>query len=121
LSQYCHGKVAPSQQKLFLLAAALNVNEAWLMGYDVPRQRTKELQQLTDFEINPYLSTAIRNGKRSWLVDDLIDAHLRISISQDEKEIVLAFREADDRTRRMILYMLGINKELTDGESKKAE
>ena len=27
------------QQKLYDLAAALNVSEAWLMGYDVPRER----------------------------------------------------------------------------------
>lgn len=40
LSQYCSGRVAPKQQKLFIIAAALNVSESWLMGYDVPRERT---------------------------------------------------------------------------------
>ena len=38
LSQYVNGKVEPGQEKLYILAEALNVNEAWLMGYDVPMQ-----------------------------------------------------------------------------------
>nr|DAY76522.1 MAG TPA: bifunctional HTH-domain containing protein/aminotransferase [Caudoviricetes sp.] len=40
LSQYVAGKVEPGQAKLFVLASALNVNEAWLMGYDVPKARS---------------------------------------------------------------------------------
>ena len=39
LSQYCSGKTEPNQDKLFVLSLALNVNEAWLMGYDVPMER----------------------------------------------------------------------------------
>lgn len=39
LSQYVSGKVEPGQQKLTVLGMALNVNEAWLMGYDVPIER----------------------------------------------------------------------------------
>ena len=34
LSQYVSGKVEPGQDKLFVLARALKVTEAWLMGYD---------------------------------------------------------------------------------------
>ena len=39
LSQYCSGKVKPSQWKLSILGHALNVNEGWLMGLDVPMER----------------------------------------------------------------------------------
>lgn len=39
ISQYCSGKVEPNQEKLFILGNALNVNEAWLMGFDVPMER----------------------------------------------------------------------------------
>ena len=35
LSQYVSGKVEPGQNKLYILARALNVSEAWLIGYDV--------------------------------------------------------------------------------------
>lgn len=38
LSQYISGKVTPRQNKLHILSLALNVDEAWLMGYDVPKQ-----------------------------------------------------------------------------------
>ncbi|MEG0913502.1 MAG: helix-turn-helix domain-containing protein [Oscillospiraceae bacterium] len=36
LSQYVSGKTEPGQEKLTVLGMALNVSEAWLMGYDVP-------------------------------------------------------------------------------------
>lgn len=39
ISQYVSGKVEPNQDKLFVLGNALNVSEAWLMGYDVPMER----------------------------------------------------------------------------------
>lgn len=39
LSQYVSGKVEPGQYKLYVLGQALNVNEAWLMGYEVPMER----------------------------------------------------------------------------------
>lgn len=40
LSQYVSGKVEPGQAKLFVLANALHVSEAWLMGLDVPSTPT---------------------------------------------------------------------------------
>ena len=55
LSQYVSGKVEPGQNKLYILALALNVNEAWLMGFDVSPDRKladkKEINlALTDSE-----------------------------------------------------------------------
>ena len=35
-SQYLSGKIQPKQTKLDILSRALNVSEAWLMGFDVP-------------------------------------------------------------------------------------
>lgn len=40
ISQYVSGKNEPSQDKLVILGMALNVSEAWLMGYDVSKERT---------------------------------------------------------------------------------
>lgn len=40
LSQYISGKVEPKQDKLSILASALNVSEAWLAGYDIPKLNT---------------------------------------------------------------------------------
>jgi transcriptional regulator with XRE-family HTH domain len=40
MSQYVSGAFEPKQERTFLLANALNINEAWLMGYDdVPMER----------------------------------------------------------------------------------
>lgn len=39
IHNYVIGKVLPKQDKLLILGMALNVNEAWLMGFDVPRER----------------------------------------------------------------------------------
>lgn len=41
LSQYLSGRNEPAQKKLAILSLALNVNEAWLMGFDVPMERGK--------------------------------------------------------------------------------
>lgn len=45
ISQYVSGKVEPSQKKLFILGSALNVSEAWLMGFDVQKERKKPAEQ----------------------------------------------------------------------------
>ncbi len=40
MSQYLKGTFEPKQDRIELIARALNVNEAWLMGYDdVPMER----------------------------------------------------------------------------------
>lgn len=39
ISQYVTGKSLPAQRQLTILGQALNVSEAWLMGFDVPRDR----------------------------------------------------------------------------------
>lgn len=49
LSQYLSGKVTPGQEKLTVLGMALGVNETWLMGFDVYKDRhnVERLQQYT--------------------------------------------------------------------------
>lgn len=39
MSQYISGAFKPKQKRTYLLAQALDVDEAWLMGYDVPMER----------------------------------------------------------------------------------
>lgn len=45
LSQYISGKVEPGSKKISILGMALNINEAWLMGYDVSMER-KDVGQI---------------------------------------------------------------------------
>ncbi len=42
VSYYLSGKTTPRSDKLYLLAQALDVSEAWLLGYDVPMARTAD-------------------------------------------------------------------------------
>ena len=39
LSSYISGRYVPKQNNVYLIAKALDVSEAWLMGADVPMQR----------------------------------------------------------------------------------
>lgn len=39
ISTYLSGTYEPKQKNIYLIAKALDVNEAWLMGYDVPMER----------------------------------------------------------------------------------
>lgn len=39
LSQYISGAFEPKQDRIYLISKALNVSEAWLIGYDVPMER----------------------------------------------------------------------------------
>ena len=39
ISQYVSGAFEPKQDRVELIAEALNVSEAWLMGFDVPMER----------------------------------------------------------------------------------
>lgn len=51
LSSYISGKYKPRQNNIDALATALNVNEAWLMGFDVPMERDDyEDQKVITFE-----------------------------------------------------------------------
>lgn len=42
ISHYRSGHYLPKQNNIYLLARALDVSEAWLMGYDVPMERGAE-------------------------------------------------------------------------------
>lgn len=45
ISQYLSGKSEPSQNKLVVLGMALGVQESWLMGFDVPAERSAETKK----------------------------------------------------------------------------
>lgn len=67
LSQYVNGKVEPGQEKLNVLAEALNVSEAWLMGYDVPMDRIFNAKPIDNDRLNEFVKLC------SELSDDELD------------------------------------------------
>ena len=42
ISQYISGAFEPKQDRVYLISKALNVSEAWLMGFDVPMERSEK-------------------------------------------------------------------------------
>ena len=42
ISQYVSGSFEPKQDRLFLIAQALDVDPVWLMGFDVPMEKEKK-------------------------------------------------------------------------------
>lgn len=56
LSQYVNGKVEPGQDKLSILGHALNVSEAWLMGFDVPMERETPTVDVNSERKSEYIS-----------------------------------------------------------------
>ena len=67
MSQYISGNFKPKQNRTHSLAKALNVNEAWLMGYDVPMGRQtieeQESQNENTVAIKMSISTRIKEAR----------------------------------------------------------
>ena len=48
ISYYLSGKSQPKADRLYEISKALDVSEAWLLGYDVPMERTAEQKKNDD-------------------------------------------------------------------------
>ena len=58
LSLYLSGAYEPKQNRIYDMARVLNVNEAWLMGYDVPMERQEK---------NSPNEPTLTEGEKEWL------------------------------------------------------
>lgn len=66
LNKYLKGVAKAKQDKISSLAKALDVNEVWLMGYDVPMQR-----DIKNLSINVYSS--VHAGIPTEMIDTIVD------------------------------------------------
>ena len=48
ISYYLSGKSQPKGERLYTLCVALDVSEAWMLGYDIPMERTVEQKKNDD-------------------------------------------------------------------------
>ena len=81
ISQYVSGKVEPSQEKLVVLGMALNVSEAWLMGFDVSPVR-KDNQKEANEDIDLLWKISMLDKRDKETVRDMID----VMLSRKEKK-----------------------------------
>ena len=75
ISQYVSGKVEPSQEKLVILGMALNVSEAWLMGFDVSPAR-KDSLKAAQGDIDILWKFSLLNERDKETILDMIDVML---------------------------------------------
>ena len=78
LSLYLKGAYEPKQDRIYTIANALNVSEAWLMGYDVPMEK---------------LSAKVTNT---------------IEVSEGEQKLLELFRRVPENQQQMVLQMIEI-------------
>lgn len=51
ISQYLSGLFEPKQDRLYIIAQALNVDPVWLMGFDVPMEKVNK-NSLTELQLS---------------------------------------------------------------------
>ena len=96
ISQYCSGKVEPHQEKLFILGNAIGVSEAWLMGFNVPRER-KSSEDAEGFGVE----AAVWNVTHPYT----------LKLSQYEFDIIKKIRKLDDYGKRALDAVLDVEYE----------
>ena len=77
ISQYLSGYAKPKSDRIYLIASALDVNEAWLLGYDVPMS--------------------------SSCPEPPAPAESTVSLSASESELVDKFRQLNDDGQEKLL------------------
>lgn len=92
ISCYRSGKYKANSANLYILADALRVNPAWLMGSDEVPMDIRDATAHTINASNEYLSDVL--------------------VTLDDKETMLIerYRAADDEKKRLIAYLLGLEK-----------
>ena len=71
ISNYITGKYKPKQDRLSEIADILNVNEAWLMGYDITKDKELSPEDLY-IEITKLVAIArIPNSEKNRLIEEI--------------------------------------------------
>lgn len=79
LSSYISGRYVPKQNNIYLISKALDVNEAWLMGLDVPMERD-DYEDQTIITMEAKLDAAVKL---------LEDGGYTVSFSENPKDDIL--------------------------------
>ena len=82
LSLYLSGAYEPKQDRVYDMAKALNVSEAWLMGYDVPMERQIKNTSPSGAELS--------EGEKMWL-------ELYNRVSDDTRDLLIKMMVSFDR------------------------
>ena len=81
LSLYLKGAYEPKQDRVYDMAMALNVSEAWLMGYDVPMER--------------------QDKKKAASLEE-------VKLSEGEQALIDLFRKVPEDKQQLVLQMIRV-------------
>ena len=89
ISYYLSGKTEPKADRLYILAQVLNINEAWLLGYDVAKERSPERKK------NDQLAKLTARMKRDDKFFNTVSALSELSESQYRsiEQLIATFNE----------------------------
>lgn len=119
ISQYVTGKVVPQSDKIYLLAKALNVNEAWLMGSNVPMERnlnSKRLKQnepseieynVTEFEYGLIQKFRMLDARGKKTVLTTLNNEYEYARQANVEELAARGNDAPDSVKERVSDMLG--------------
>ena len=96
ISQYISGAFEPKQDRIYLISKALNVSEAWLMGYDVPMDRVN---------FSPNGEPELSEGEKLWL-------ELYNRLSDETRQVFIKMMDSFDKIptdkQRFVLEMIRV-------------
>lgn len=95
VSTYITGVRSPKLPVIKSLSSVLNVNEAWLMGYDVPQKRGDFDLYISAQDIPDYVKSICKT-------DDDIKSFLDIFFTKDEIQILFDYKELSKQGKEYI-------------------
>ena len=107
INKYLAGIMKAKQDKLTILANALNVNEVWLMGYDVPMER--ELQNLNLTPLSNLQQTKIPvlglvKAGYDYLTNENIIGHICLDFKPSDPENYYALEVTGDSMEPLLSH-----------------
>ena len=87
ISEWLSGKYEPKQDKIFIIANALNVDEAWLLGLDVPIERKSTITSIYNELEPPRQEVVYKFAERQLQEQNKKPKVVQLPIIEDDKEI----------------------------------
>ena len=85
MSQYISGAFKPKQKRTYLIAKALNVSEAWLIGMENAEQERREPQQINqDIRLKKKKKEVIIAYRNNPHMQNAVDTLLSLPVTQGD-------------------------------------
>lgn len=96
ISCYCSGKYQAAQKNTYLLSEALHINPAWLMGSD-------------EVPMDSSMTASMYSDSYEYLSEVMVEP------TDLETAMIVNYRKADDKTKKVINTLLGLDEQFKEG------